>query len=452
MRIIVVGLGQTGQELAKELISAGHEIIVIDTTEKTIEDFTNEYDAIGVVGSGASKQIQVKAKAQYADVLIALSPSDEVNIMSAITAKTLGTKYTIARVTAEEYKEDEAYLMHDLGIDLVINEEYDTAQEITRLISYPTSIKVGAFANGKVDVAEVKIKENSELINLKLVDTKEKLKKDVIIASILRDEKLIIPRGDVVLKENDELCIIGKSAEIYYLLKRLDLIEKPIKSVFVVGCGKIGKYLLNNLSKMNIKTKVVEENKERCLELAEEFKDIDVIHGNGTNSDMLLEEGIKDYDACISLTKEDETNIVITLFAWSCKVRKLITKVVSLTYTKMLHNVEINNTLSPHIIILSSVHRFIRGIAERKESIKSLYRFSKNMAEAIEFEVGNDFIHTGKTLQEIKIKKEFLIAFLIRGKEIIIPNGQTTIEKKDRVTVISSAEKNLSRIEEIIEE
>ena len=394
MRIIIVGLGQTGKELAKELIHAGHEIIVIDTNKETVEEFTNNNDASGVIGSGASKEIQLKAKANNADILIALSPSDEVNLMSAITAKIIGTKYTIARVSAEEYKEDEVYLKKDLGIDLVINADYDTAKEIIRLISYPATVRTGVFANGKVDVVTLNIKGNSILENMKLTKLKEKFKLDIIVASIIRNEKLIIPRGDATIQKDDEVNIIANNSDMYKFLKAMELIDKPVKSIFMVGCGKIGKYLLQIFTKMKLKVKVVEFDKEKCIELSNKFPDVTIIHGNGVDSDLLIEEKIKDYDACISLTGEDETNLVITLFAWSYKIRKIITKIVSVNYTKMLHNVEINNTLSPHLIVLSTIHRFIRGIDNNKNTdgkIKSLYRFSKNRAEAIEFEITEDF-------------------------------------------------------------
>ena len=301
-------------------------------------------------------------------------------------------------------------------------------------------------------MAEIKVRENSPLVDLKLTKLKETFKLDLTVASIVRNNKLIIPRGDVVIQKDDELYVVATSSDIYHFLKALNLIDKPVKSVFMVGCGKIGKYLLKNLSKMKLKVKVVEFDKKRCSELAEEFPDITIVHGNGIDSDMLIEEGIKEYDCSIALTGEDETNLVVTLFAWSFKIRKLITKVLSINYTKMLHNVEIDNTFSPHLIVLSSIHRFIRGVADKDErKIKSLHRFAANRAEAIEFIVGEEFEGNGKTLKEIKIKRDIVIAFIIRSGKIIIPNGLTTLEKEDRVIIITTAKKNLSDISDIVE-
>lgn len=453
MRIVIVGLGQAGRELAKELLEAEHEIFVVDINENKVEEFTNEYDAIGVVGNGASRKIQIQAKVPSCDILIALTQSDEANLMSCITAKLLGAKYTIARVGAEEYKEDERYLTKNLKIDAIIDAEYDTAKEILRIVTYPSSIRTGAFANGKVDMAEVKVKEGSPLENLKLTEVKAKFNTDLIVASILRDGKLIIPRGDAVIKKEDKVCVIAKSAEIYRFLSQLNLIEKSVKSVLLVGCGSIGKYLLKDLISLKFKVKVIEFDQNRCIELMKEFPEATIVHGNGVDSEMLLEENIQNYDCCISLTGADETNLVVTLFAWSCKVKKLITKVLSVSYTKMLHNVEVDNTLSPHFMVLSSVQRFIRGISDKKhiERIKSLHRFSKNMAEAIEFEITEDFPFFGQTLRELKVRKDVVIAFLVRNNEIIIPNGDTKIEKNDRVILVANATQNIAKLEEIIE-
>lgn len=454
MRIVVVGLGQAGRELAKELLIAGHELFVIDIDERKVEEFTNEYDAIGVVGNGAARKTQIQAKVANCDILIALTQTDEVNLMSCITAKLLGTKYTIARVSSEEYKEDERFLTKNLKIDAIIDAEYDTAKEILRIVTYPSSIRTGAFANGKVDMAKIKVKEGSLLENLKLTEVKTKFHSELIVASILRNGKLIIPRGEAVIKRDDEVCIIAKSAELYHFLTQLDLIEKSVKSVLLVGCGSIGKYLLKDLISLNFKVKVIEFDQNRCIELIKEFPKATVVHGNGVDSEMLLEEGIQNYDCCISLTGADETNLVVTLFAWSCRVKKLITKVISVSYTKMLHNVEVDNTLSPHFMVLSSVQRFIRGISDKKqatERIKSLHRFSKNMAEAIEFEISDDFPYLGQTLRELKVRKDVVIAFLVRNNEIIIPNGETKLERNDRVIIVASAIQNIAKLEEIIE-
>lgn len=453
MRIIVIGLGQTGKALAKELINAEHEVIVIDTNKTKIEEFTNKYDAIGIVGNGASKKVQIEAKMKNADILIALTSSDEVNLMSSITAKLLGVKYSIVRISEEDYIEDEKYLTKYLGIDMIVNNEYDTAQEITRLISYPTNINIGAFANGMVDVAQIKVKENSELANLELTKVREKFNTDIIIAGIMRNDKLIIPRGDITIKTDDELYVVSRSTDVYKFLETLNLLDKPVKSVLMIGCGKIGKHVLSNLSNMKMKIKVIEFDKARCIELAEQFPNVKIVHGNGIESEMLLEEGIKNYDACISLTGKDETNLVITLFAWSHKVRKLITKVVSLSYTQMLNDVEIDNTISPHFIVLSSIHRFIKGISENgknNDNVKSLYRFAENNAEAIEFEVNENFSEIGKSLKEIKVDKNIVIAFTIRDNEVIMPNGDTTIEKDDRVIIIAPVSKNVSKLEDIL--
>lgn len=454
MRIVIIGIGQTGQELAKELLEAGHEIFVIDSNEKVIEEFTNFHEVEGVVGNGVSKDVQLKAKISIADVVVSLTSSDEINLMASIMAKQIGAKYTIARIKEEEYKKEENYLIKNFKIDCIIDSEQDTAKEISRIVSYPSSIRTGAFANGKVDMAEIKVKEGSPLENLKLTELRNKFHVDLIVATILRKGKLMIPRGDATILVEDEICVVAEGAEIHRFLMQLGLIEKPVKKVLIVGCGSIGKYLLSDLCEMNLKIKVIEFDQKRCMELMKEFPNVMIIHGNGVDAEILLEEKIQDYDCCISLTGSDETNLVVTLFAWSCKVKKLVTKMNSINFTKMLHHVEIDNTLSPHFMALSSVHRFIRGRNEDGKytgHIKSLYRFSKNMAEAVEFEVEDSFPYLGKTLRELKIRKDVVIAFLLRNSKIMIPNGETYLEKNDRVIVIATSNQNISKLDEIVE-
>lgn len=450
MKIIIVGLGQAGSELAKELIEEKHDVSVIDIDKNLVEEFTDNHDAIGIVGNGASKNIQMQAKVNSADLLVALSPSDEVNLLSCIIGKKLGVTYTIARINDADYKEDENYLYESLNVDMAINAEFDTADEITRIITYPSSIKSGAFANGKVDMFELKIREDSELCNLKLTELKNKYNSNVIVASIIRNGKIIIPKGNVILQKDDIICVISTNVNIHNFMKKLKLISKPVKSVFIVGCGNIGRILLKKLEKMQLTIKVIEFNKEKCIELMEEFPNVEFVHGNGIDSDMLIEEGLKNYDCCISLTGADETNLVVTLFAWSCNVKKLITKISSLSYTKMLHNEEIDNTLSPHQIVLSSAHRFIRGVNNKNSAmIKSLHRFAQNMAESIEFEVGDDFEKQGTPLKNMEINKDCIVAFIIRDGETIMANGETSIKKGDRVIIIANSECKISKLEDV---
>lgn len=454
MRIVIVGIGQTGKELAKELIRAKHEVIVVDTDKELVEDFTDQYDAIGVVGSGVSKSVQLKAKVNYADALISLTSIDEVNLMSCAIAKANGAQFVMAKVSSEEYKQESGYFKNTLGIDVLVNPEQDTAKEIMRLVGYPSLIKTDVFANGRVDIAELVIREGNPLANRLLNEIRLAYETDLLVAGIVRKDKLIIPKGDIRIEEGDIVYVIASNLSLFLFLNKLKLIDKPIRSVFLIGCGDIGRYLLKDLSKMRIKVKVIDFDVKRCQALSEEFREIEIVHGDGVDSEILLEEGIKDYDCCISLTGADETNLVSSMFAWSCEVKKIITKIKSVSYTNMLHNVTIDTTISPHSVILSTVIRYLRGLkdgVDGESAILSLYRFAEDKAEVIEFEATQEFEKLGIELKNMKFKKGILIAFIVRFGDVIMPKGDTTMEEKDRIIVIAEREKKIAKLEDILE-
>lgn len=450
MKIVVVGLGQIGQELAKEMINKNHDVTVVDTDKELVDNFTNKYDAIGIVGSGASKEVQTKAKCDLADVVIAVTSTDEINLMCCLTAKYLGAKYTIATVKNLEYQNNDEYLRSKFQIDLVINSEHSTAEEITKIVGYPSSIKIDRFAESRMNMAEIIVRENSPLLDYTIEELKDKHKNKINIACVIRKEKVIVPNSDFRFEIGDVIYILATTVRLHKFLKKIKLIEKPVKSVLLIGCGNIGKKLTSNLINMNIKVKIIEFDLKKCQELSEEFSDVTVVYGDGVNSELLIEEGIKDYDCCISLTGNDESNLVVSMFAWSCNVRKIITKISSIAYTSMLHNVEIDTTVSPYSVILSSVIKYIRSIKDcMNSSIKTLYRFAENKVEAIEFVIEENHEYCGVTFNSLNIKPGILISYIIRGKDIVIPDDTTVFEKGDKVIVIAKAEIGIGDVRDI---
>lgn len=452
MKIIIVGLGEVGQELAKEMIYKKHDVTVIDLDKDLVDKFTNKYEAIGIVGSGASKEVQSKAKCESADIVIAVTNVDEMNLMSSLTAKYLGAKYTIAKVKNLEYQNNDEFLRDKFQIDLVINSEHSTADEITKIAGYPSNIKIEHFLESKINMAEITLRENSPLIGMSVSQIEEKNRNKINIGCIIRKEKVIIPNDKSKFEIGDVIYVLAPTVRLHKFLKKIKLIDKPIKSVLIVGSGNIGEKLISNFINMNIEVKVIEFDLKRCQELSEKFEEATVVYGDGVQSELLLEEGIKDFDCCISLTANDESNLVISMFAWSCEVRKIITKISSISYTSMLHNVTIDSTVSPYSIILSSVIKYIRSIKDcMNNSIQTLYRFAKNQAEAIEFVIDKDYEYCNKPLAELKIKSDALIAFVVRDKEIIVPDSNTVLKKGDRTIIIATAEVGVSKVEDIFE-
>lgn len=451
MKIIVIGLGQLGQELVKELIQKNHDVTVIDLNKQLIDKFTNKYEVNAIVGSGASKEVQTKAKCELADVVIALTDTDEINLMSCLTAKHLGAKYTIAKVKNLEYRNNDEFLKEQFNIDLVINSEHTTANEITRIVGYPSNIKIERFWESKINMAEIILREDSLLVGETIQDIKTKYKDKINIGCIIRKEKVIIPNNEnLKLEIGDTIYVLANTVRMHKFLKKIKLIEKPVKSVLMVGCGNIGEKLISNLLKMNIKVKIIEFDLKKCQELSEKFEEANVVLGDEVNSDLLIEEGIKDYDCCISLTGNDESNLVISMFAWSCKTRKIITKIRSISYTSMLHNVEIDTTVSPYFIILSSIIKYIRSIKDcMNNSIQTLYRFANNQVDAIEFVIDKDYEYCNKPLAELSLKEDVLIGFIVRGKEVIIPNNDTVFMKGDSVIIVAKADMGISQVGDV---
>lgn len=451
MKIIVIGLGQVGQELVKELIQKNHDVTVIDLNKELLNKFTNKYEVNAIVGSGASKDIQTKAKCELADIVIALTDTDEINLMSCLTAKHLGAKYTIAKVKNLEYKSNDEFLKEQFNIDLVINSEHTTADEITRIVGYPSNIKIERFWESKINMSEIILREDSLLIGETIQNIKAKYKDKINIGCIVRNDKIIIPNNEnIKLEVGDTVYVLASTVRMHKFLKKIKLIEKPVKSVLMVGCGNIGEKLISNLLKMNIKVKIIEFDLKKCQELSEKFEEATVVFGEEVNSDLLIEEGIKDYDCCISLTGNDESNLVISMFAWSCKTRKIITKIRSISYTSMLHNVEIDTTVSPYFIILSSIIKYIRSIKDCiNNSIQTLYRFANNQVDAIEFVIDKNYYYCNKPIAELKLKENVLIGFIVRGKDVVIPNGDTVFMQGDSVIIVAKADMGISEVGDV---
>ena len=451
MKIIVIGLGQVGQELVKELIQKNHDVTVIDLNKELLNKFTNKYEVNAIVGSGASKEIQTKAKCELADIVIALTDTDEINLMSCLTAKHLGAKYTIAKVKNLEYKSNDEFLKEQFNIDLVINSEHTTADEITRIVGYPSNIKIERFWESKINMSEIILREDSLLIGETIQNIKAKYKDKINIGCIVRNDKIIIPNNEnIKLEVGDTVYVLANTVRMHKFLKKIKLIEKPVKSVLMVGCGNIGEKLIGNLLKMNIKVKIIEFDLKKCQELSEKFEEATVVFGEEVNSDLLIEEGIKDYDCCISLTGNDESNLVISMFAWSCKTRKIITKIRSISYTSMLHNVEIDTTVSPYFIILSSIIKYIRSIKDCiNNSIQTLYRFANNQVDAIEFVIDKNYDYCNKPIAELKLKENVLIGFIVRGKDVVIPNGDTVFMQGDSVIIVAKADMGISEVGDV---
>lgn len=453
MRILIIGDGKVGSTLIERLSKEDHDIVVIDTNPKVIENAVNSYDVMGVVGNGASYTILKEAEAEKADMIIASTNSDELNILSCLVAKKIGARHTIARVRNPEYSKQLQFLKYELGLSMVINPEFETASEIYRILRFPSAIKLDVFSKGKVEMAEVQIGENSILDNVRLIDLYKKIKVRVIIGAVQREDDVIIPKGNFVLKNNDIIHITASHKDLSEFLKELGIYKEKLKNIMIIGGGKIAYYLANMISETNMNVTIIEIDEKRCIELSEALPKARIVLGNGTDQLLLSEEGIYDADAVIPLMGIDEENIILSLYANKQNVLKTITKINNSSLVDLLGTVATGSVVSPRKITADRIVRYARALQNTEGSmVNTLYRIVNNKAEALEFLITDDTLHILHIpLKDLKFKKSILVACIIRNNKLIYPSGMDTIEVGDNVIIISPAEQYIKEFKDVLE-
>ena len=450
MRIIIVGCGKVGELLTEYISREGHDVIVVDSDPQVIEDAVNEYDVMGIAGNGASNSVLTEAGAEEADLLVAATASDELNIMCCLVARKLGTKHTIARVRNPEYSDQMAFMRDEFGLSMTVNPEYDAAHEILRVIQFPEALRVDTFAKGRVDLVELKIDDGHPLCGRKLSELSAVLGVNILVCAVRRGDEVIIPSGDFTPENGDIIHITAPHTELAALFRKLGIEEKRIRSVMMIGGGKIAFFLAKMLESFGIQVKLVESDPARAEQLADNLPKAMVIAGDGTDSDVLIEEGIDSVDALVSLTGIDEENIIISLFAATRKVDKVITKINRLDMMKMLSSIGLECVISPKNITANNILRYVRGLGNSDgSSVQTLYKIVDGKAEALEFTAAESFEFRGVPIKDMHIRKNILLACIIRGGKVIYPHGGDTIELGDSVIVVAKSDEALRDLEDI---
>ncbi len=443
MKIVVIGNGVIGEALVASLCEEGHNVTVIDEDSDMVTAVVNKYDVFGVTGNGASIDTQTEAGVPECDIIISVAPSDELNLICCMIGKQLGAKHSIARVRDPDYLKQVAFMSRNLGIDMIVNPEYEAAREAARLIRFPAAIKLEKFARGQVEVVEIHIGAKHPFIDLALKDFKSRFGTDTLICAVVRDDQQFIPGGNFVIQEGDSVSIAGSRPDINALFVKIGLIGKQLKRVLLVGGGRITRYLVGPLSESGYKMRIIEKDPDVCEELADIFPKVKIIHGDATDPDLLDEEGLKDADACVVMTENDHTNLIISMFARSREVDKVIAKIASPSFVKLSENAGVDSNITPQFIITSKVLQYVRGQANKKDrgaksSIVALHRIADNRVEALEFDVAEDFKHTGVPLSKLKLKPNVLVASVIRNGNVFYAHGDTTIEVGDSVVILTT--------------
>ena len=440
MRIVVIGDGKVGRSIIEYTSLEGHEVIAIDSNEKNINDLVNTYDVMGVCGNGVSYEVQKNAGVDKADLVIAVTVSDEVNILACLIAKKLGVKSTIARVRNYEYSKQTSIFQTDLGITMAVNPESSAADEITKILNFPEAMRIDSFNNGIFNIVEVLIPQNSSLVGQTLFEIKQKYGLNVLVCAILRDKEAFIPNGSFVLNAKDKIYITAESRSIVKtFLNKTGILETKMKNVMIIGGGKISAYLGASLAKHKYRVKIIEKDYERCKELSSLLEQVDIIHGDGSDQDLLIEEGLEQTDAIVCLTGSDEENIIISMFAGMHNVKKIITKVNRAPLGKIMDSVSDASIISPKELISSKIISYVRAYNNsRGSNVITLYKLVDGKVEALEFKAKEDKKLINIPLKELKIKKNILLAGIVRDGKAIIPSGDDFIAAGDNVIVVTT--------------
>ena len=438
MKIIIIGCGRFGQNLAEKLNADGNKVTVIDMNAAKVEAIANRCDIMGVVGNGATQNIQREAGVDSADLLIAATDSDELNLLCCVLAKKEGKCQTIARVQNPEYSKDAPFLKEQLGLAMVINPEYAAAEEIARLLRFPAALKIEPFAKGKVELVKFKLAKGSKLIGMAVKEMAAKYHSDVLVCTVERGESAHIASGDFVFEEKDVVSIIGTPKNANEFFKKIENTGNSIKKTLLVGGGDITHYLCDILDHSGIALKVIARDYKRCEELCTNWPKVDVIYGNLSDRELLQEEGIKKADAFVALSDLDEENILLSLFAQEFCKGKLITKISHADYDSVINRLELETVICPVNITSDSILRFVRATRNAKGSnMETLYNLIPGEVEAAEFIIKEKSPISNKPLSQLKFKKGVLIASISRGEEIITPRGQDMILPGDAVVIVS---------------
>jgi len=440
MNIIIAGVGKVGNKIVERLSrEETHNITVIDSNPSVISDLIAEYDILGIVGDASDADTLIEAGIDNSDILIAIMGSDEMNMLTCLLAKKLGNCRTIARVRKPEHTRSIHFIKDELNLAMIVNPERAAASEIARILRFPSAIKIDTFAKGRVEILGFKVPEGSVLHELKVSELVSRLKCDVLVCGVERGNDAFIPDGNFVLREGDYISIIASIRNCHAFFKKIGIKTDRVKDTIIVGGGDTAYYLANQLCETGINVKIIEKDAARCDELCQLLPKASIIHGDGTEKRLLMEEGLKDAESFVSLTNIDEENILLSLFAKSKTNGKIVTKVNRIEYDDVVANLDLGSVIYPKNITAEYIVRFVRAKKNSFGSnIETLHYILEGKAEALEFKINDNSPAAGIMLQELNLKDNILIACIQRGNQIIIPRGHDMLLKGDTVIIVTT--------------
>lgn len=450
MKIIIIGCGKVGRTLAQQLSEEQHDIVLVDTNMQKLQEVTEEIDAMTLAGNGASIGVQKEAGVEDADMLIAVTNSDELNLLCCLIAKKVSKCETVARVRNPIYSDEINFIKERLGVSMSLNPEFATATEMARLLRFPSAIQIDTFAKGRVELLKFKIKPEFDMDGVAVSGLADKFKCDILICGVERDGQVTIPGGNFILKDNDLVSIVASPNNSAAFFKKIGLATNQVKNALIVGGGTLGYYLAKQLLSMKIKVRIVEKDIKRCEELSELLPDAVIINGDGTDKKLLLQSGLQAAEAFITLTNIDEENIFLALYAKDQSNAKLITKVNRFAFDNIIENLDLGSVIYPKYITADYILQYVRAMQNSIGSnVETLYQILDNQAEALEFSIREDGPVVGVPLMELALKKNLLVACINHNGRIIIPRGHDQIQVGDTVIIVTT-EKGLQDINDIL--
>ena len=440
MKIIIVGCGKVGSKIAEMLSRENeHDITVIDVRGQVVSKIANDFDVMGLTGSGGNLDNLIEAGVERADILIAVTGSDELNLLTCLMAKKAGNCQTIARVRKPEYNKSIRLLKEDLGLAMIINPEFAAASEMARALRFPSAIHIDTFAKGRVEILRFKVGQNSVLDNLKVCEVNSRLKSDILICGVERGEEAFIPDGNFVIHQGDMVSIITATTGVGQFFHKIGVKTNRVRDCIIAGGGDTAYYLASGLLKSGIKVKIVEKDIKRCEELCELLPKADIINGDATDNQLLIEEGLDNAESFVSLTNLDEENVLLSLYAKSKNVGKIITKINRIAYDRVIGEMDLGTIIYPKNITAEYIVRFVRAKNNSVGSeVETIHLILDGKAEAVEFVVKANSDVVGKPLSELSIKENTLVACIHRNGKVFIPRGQDSIQIGDNVIVVTS--------------
>ncbi len=450
MNIIIAGDGKVGSTLTRLLCAEGHNITLIDTNSRVLEKSQEQYDVMSVHGNCAAMDTLLQAGVKSADLLIAATSADEVNLLCCTTAHGLKpTLHTIARIRNPEYT-GQIYTMRDIyGLSMLINPERQAASEIERLLKYPGFLRRDVFAKGRAEIVELRIDSGSKLCGVRLMDMSGIVKCRVLICAVLRGGQAMVPNGTFTFQEGDRVFVTAPTKDLTTLLKNLGIITRRVRKCLLCGGGRVCIYLAKALERSGISVTVVEKDYERCQQLCEALPDSTVIHGNAGNTDLLESEGLTNFDAVVTLTGEEELNMIISLYAGSKGVPHVITKLGYLPNQGILDSLKLGSVICPKELVANDIVRYVRAMQNQAGAAVSVHAIADGQVEALEFHVEETTKGCGMPLKQLKLKDNVLIAGIIHGSATEIPNGDSTFDAGDSLVIVTTARGSIRQLGDI---